>query len=456
MEILSSWLWNPFLVFMYIQLGLLFAFATRGAAFKGMIKELKALWRERHAKTELAHERAVSHRHAFFAALSATVGVGNLAGVGTAIHLGGPGALFWMWVSALLGMSFRMSSAYWAVKQGHGEEKSKLFATPMLYIVKNVKSHGTSIAAVLAVLLMMQGLVSANLIQANSVAQAISGETGLSNFWTALALGTTVALVVIGGFRTILNFSSLVAPWMIIAYVLGGWSILLFSEADTWGAFSAVIFYAFNPLSIGGGLAGYAVMEALQFGIARGVFSHGSGIGLTPFWQGANHDHPSRAAFMAAAVPFVDTIIVCTTTGLVILTADQWLDKTGAYLTVSSFTHFLGEGGRIMVTACLVVFAYTTIISWAHFAERCYEYLGGKNVMHFRYFFSAVAFVGPFLPLAPLWSFGDLLIGTMLMVHLLPLTYIVLKNIPTMRRDLLPEETEDPDEDDDELSGARF
>ena len=286
-------------------------------------------------------------------------------------------------------------------------------------------------------LLLIKGVVTANLIQANSVAHAISGEIGVSNLLVATLLGTAVALVVVGGYKSVLRVSTAIAPWMILGYLLGGWSILLFQPSNTLEALGSVFHYAFKPYSIVGGITGYAVLEALQYGMSRGIFSHGSGIGITPFWQAANRDHPSRRAFMAAAVPVVDTLVVCTTTGLVVLTAGKWLDLTGAYLTVTSFADFLGAGGRVLVTACLVTFAYTTIINWAHFSERCFEYLGGTEIGRFRLFFAGATFVGPFLPLRPLWAMGDVLIGLMLICHLLPLTYIVIRYTRVMRLDLL-------------------
>ncbi|NQU69544.1 MAG: alanine:cation symporter family protein, partial [Rhodospirillales bacterium] len=168
-----------------------------------------------------------------------------------------------------------------------------------------------------------------------------------------------------------------------------------------------------------------------------------SGIGIAPFWQGANRGDPAKSALLAAAVPLTDTLIICTTTGLVVLTADQWLNLTGAYLTVTSFSHFLGNAGRMVVTVCLVIFAFTTIINWAHFSERCFQFLGGKDIRHFRWFFAAVTFVGPFLPLRPLWSLGDLLIGLMLIVHLIPLTYIVVRHSRVMCLGLLTKEEVD-------------
>ncbi|SCA56147.1 Sodium:alanine symporter [Candidatus Terasakiella magnetica] len=410
---------------------------TRGAAIRGVWNTIMGLWQVR--RDSKGHEgEHVAHYAAFIAALSASVGVGNLAGVGTALHLGGPGALFWMWVSALLGMSFRMSSVYFAVKLAKKHQDHDLFATPMFYIVELLGKKWKWLATALAGMIMIKGMVTANLIQANSVAHAISGEIGVSNIMVALLLGTAVALVVVGGFKSILKFSTITAPWMILGYLLCGWFILLFTEANTLEALVSVFKYAFSPYSIAGGVAGYAVLETLQYGISRGIFSHGSGIGIAPFWQGANRDCPAQSSMLAAAVPVVDTLIVCTTTGLVVLTADKWLDTTGAYLTVSSFTHFTGEIGRVLVTACLVIFAFTTIINWAHFSERCYQFLGGTNVKYFRYFFAGVTFVGPFLPLRPLWAVGDLLIGCMLLIHLLPLTFIVAKHTKVMCKELIP------------------
>ena len=436
METLASLLWNPLFALIYVELGVLFLVVTRAAAWRRMFGEVRAVLSNGRG-TGQQSDGNVPHTQALFATLAASVGVGNLAGVGTAIHLGGPGALFWMWISALLGMSFRMSSAYWAVKLARRGDRADLFASPMLYMVSLLGERWKWLASGLALLLLIKGVVTANLIQANSVAHAISGEIGVSNLLVATLLGTAVVVVVVGGYKSVLRVSTTIAPWMILGYLLGGWTILLFQPTKTLEALGSVFTYAFEPYSIIGGVTGYAVLEALQYGISRGIFSHGSGIGITPFWQGANRDHPSRSAFMAAAIPVVDTLVICTTTGLVVLTAGKWMDLTGAYLTVTSFADFLGAGGRVLVTACLVTFAYTTIINWAHFAERCFVYLGGTEIVRFRLFFAGATFVGPFLPLRPLWAMGDVLIGLMLICHLLPLTYIVIRHTRVMRIDLL-------------------
>ncbi|MBF0282493.1 MAG: sodium:alanine symporter family protein [Zetaproteobacteria bacterium] len=423
------------MVFIYLQLGVLFLILTRGIVWRGIVSSIKHMLRNRE-DAKAAHH--VSHHHAFFAALAATVGVGNLAGVGTAIHLGGPGALFWMWVSALLGMSFRMSSVYWAVKMGkHVDDNDPhLFASPMLYMVKLLDKPWKGLATGLAILLFVNGMVMANMIQSNSVAHAMTGEIGSANFGIALMMAGMVGLVIIGGMQSIIKFAATIAPWMILAYLATGWFILASDPINTLEVLGSVFYYAFNPYSFAGGVIGYTIMQTMQYGISRGIFSHGSGMGFAAFWQGANHDHPSRSAFLAGAVPLIDTLVVCSTTGLVILSADMWLERTGAFLTVSSFHSFLGEPSLVFITCCLVVFAFTTIISWAHFGERCFQYLGGKNVMNFRWLFVAVCFIGPFLPLVSLWALGDIIIGCMILIHMIPLTYIVIRHLNTMKKDL--------------------
>lgn len=434
MDSLAAWIWNPFLSLIYIEIGLLFLLLTRGLALRHALKMLKDLWHDRTVVTGKA--RHISHRHAFIAALAASIGVGNLAGVGTAIHLGGPGALFWIWVSAIVGASFRMCSAYFAIRHGGDKADSPLFATPMSYLVTFTGRSWPRLAPLLAGLILFHGLVSANLIQSNSVSHAITQHLGVTEWLVALFLFAAVAFVVVGGVRSIVVFSALSAPWMIAAYVIGGLIILLSHPMDTLDAMRWVVHSAFQPYAVGGGVVGYGVMQAMQFGVSRGVFSHFSGMGIAPFFHGANNDHPARGAYLAALVPLVDGLLVCSITGLVILSMGDWETVTGAYLTSTAFQFGLGEVGRILVFICLGLFAFTTIISWAHFSERCFEYLGGRHVVAYRWFFAAVTFCGPFLPVAFIWSLADVVIGLMLIVHLLPLTYILLKTLPTTVKDL--------------------
>lgn len=434
MDALAAWIWNPFLSLIYIEIGVLFLVVTRGMALRHSWNMLYQLWRRRSVDTVDA--RHIAPVHAFIAALAAGIGVGNLAGVGTAIHLGGPGALFWIWVSALVGASFRLCSSYYAIRYGERQSGSPLFATPMSYLVRFTGRAWPRLAPLLAGLILFHGLVSANLIQANSVAHAVSNQMKLSEFLVALVLFIAVASVVVGGLRSIVEVSVRVAPWMIVTYVLAGLSVLLLNPLDTWDAMRWVIQSAFQPYAMGGGVVGYGVMQAMQFGVSRGVFSHFSGMGIAPFFHGANTDHPARGAYLAALVPLVDGLVVCSITGLVVLALGDWQVETGAYLTATAFQYGLGDVGRVLIFICLTLFAFTTIISWAHFSERCFEYLGGRNVRAFRWFFSFVTFCGPFMPVAFVWSLADVGIGIMLVVHLIPLTYILIKTRSTLCREL--------------------
>ena len=224
METLASLLWNPLFALIYVELGVLFLVVTRAAAWRRMFGEVRAVLSNGRA-TGQQSDGNVPHTQALFATLAASVGVGNLAGVGTAIHLGGPGALFWMWILALLGMSFHMSSAYWAVKLARRGDRADLFASPMLYMVSLLSERWKWLASGLALLLLIKGVVTANLIQANSVAHPISGEIGVSNLLVATLLGTAVVVVVVGGYKSVLRVSTTIAPWMILGYLLGGWTI---------------------------------------------------------------------------------------------------------------------------------------------------------------------------------------------------------------------------------------
>lgn len=436
MELLATWIWNPLLSLIYLEVGVLFLVLTRGTGLRYSLDIFKQAWQDR-PRTRSQQERHIHHTDAFITALAAGIGVGNLAGVGTAIHLGGPGALFWMWMSALAGASFRLCSVYISVRYGPKDPHSPLFATPMAYIERFVGHAWPRLAPLLAGLILFQGVVSANLIQANSVSHAVTNELGFSTVAVALVLWAAVASVVVGGLKSIIHFSVNSAPWMVLGYMLGGLLILILHPLEAIHAIGLVFTHAFTPYSIGGGIAGYTLMQSIQFGVSRGVFSHFSGMGIAPFLHGANDDHPAQGAYLAALVPLVDTLIVCSITGLVILSVGDWYGLTGAYLTVTAFQTGLGEGGRVLVFVCLGIFAFTTIINWAYFSERCYEYLGGKNIRIYRWFFSFMTFCGPFFPVALVWSLADVVIGLMLILHLPILTYIVIKTLPSMMKGLL-------------------
>jgi len=414
-------------------LGIVFLYLTRGIAWKKGIPVFLKIIRSDRSKSS---DRLVSHKKAFFSAVAATVGIGNIAGVGTAIHLGGPGALFWMWVSALFGMFFRMASTYMAIKMRPADENSLSFATPMVYLEKYMTGKWAFISKLVACLLLIQGVVLYNLVQANSLAQAVHNRFDVPNLLIAFLMTLCVGMVILGGLKKIVNCCSAIAPAVIAIYVVTGLLVLLFHPAQTIKALGQVFSCAFMPYSIAGGVAGYAVLQAMQFGISRGVFSHMSGMGTSTFLQGANKEAPAMGAFMSAITPVVDTVIICSITGLVILSTSNWQYQTGAHLTAASFEAGLGFLGQIVVVVSLIVFALTTIAAFAHISERCFKYLGGTNSFYYRIVFLVVTFLGPFLNLRFVWSLSDIIIAMIIVFHLLPLLYITLKNRKEMCKDL--------------------
>ncbi len=433
MEILARIIWNPFLCLLYLFLGFIFLCITDLLAWKKGFKVfIKIIFND----TSRYSGRLISHSKAFFAMLSTTVGIGNLAGVGTAIHLGGPGALFWMWMSALFGMSFRLASTYLVVKYRPSNTNSVSFATPMAYFEKYLRGKWRIIITLIAGLILTQGVILSNLVQSNSLAHAVHNRYQIPNFIIAGVLTFFVALVILGGVRKIVDFTSVVTPWIMVFYVLSGLFILCSHPLVTLESLRKVFYYAFTPYAMTGGVAGYAVFQAMQFGVSRGIFSHMSGLGTSTFFQGANEDPPEMGAFMSTITPFVDTVIICSITGLVILSAPYWQDHTGAFLTLNSFQLQLGVIGDVVVIVSLMFFAFTTILGFAHISERCFVYLGGKNVFKYRLIFLAVTFAGPFLNLIFIWSLSDIIIGLIIIFHLFPLLFITLINLPTMLKDL--------------------
>ena len=434
METLASWIWNPLLSLVYLEVGVLFLLLTGAVAWRRSFAVGRKAWQQR--GNSALQGRNIPHTQALFSSIATAVGVGNLAGVGTAIHMGGPGALFWMWVSAVVGLSFRMCSTYLALKFGPKDPRSPLFATPMSYMKRFLPPRWQFIATGVAGLLLVKGLLTANLIQANSVAHAMTNNFGMPTWMVALLLAAAVGSVVVGGLKRVVNMGYALAPWAVIGYFSLGSIALLADLPRTLQALASVFQYAFTPYSMGGGVVGFAVMTAVQFGVSRGVFSHNSGMGVAPFLQASNNDHPSQGALMAALVPVVDTLLVCSITGLLVISQGDWQFMTGAHLTVSTFEDTLGMLGKVGVSLTLVVCAFTTIIGWSYFSERCFEYLGGRNRMAFRWFFTAITFIGPFLPVRLVWSSGDVLIGLIILLHLPALIYIVLKNLTILRTDL--------------------
>ena len=364
---------------------------------------------------------------ALMTALSATVGTGNIAGVATAIFLGGPGALFYMWMIALIGMATKYAEAVCAVTYREVDSLGNHVGGPMYYIRKGVGERIPALGRVLAPAFAIFAAIAAfgigNTVQSNSVAQALDTSFGVPPLATGLVIMVAVALVLIGGIRRIADVAGALVPVMIIAYVGGALVVLAINVAEIPAAFALIFRHAFEPASAAGGFAGATVAAAIRFGIARGVFSNEAGLGSAAIAHAAaKTDNAVRQGHIAMLGTFIDTIIVCTMTGLVIITTGVWTSgETGAALSSAGFAAAIPFGAEIVAVA-LSIFAFTTILGWSYYGERSVQYLlGEKSILPYRTLWILAVPVGANVDLGFIWLLADTLNALMAIPNLIGL-----------------------------------
>ena len=324
--------------------------------------------------------------NALMTALSATVGTGNIAGVATAIALGGPGAIFYMWLIALFGMATKYAEAVCAVEYREVDKSGQYVGGPMYYLRNGVGAFAPALGKWLGLAFAVFGAVAAfgigNAVQVNSMATALGQSFSVPTWVTGVVVAVLVGLVVIGGIRRIGEVAGKLVPAMVVFYFGAALVIIVINIADVPAAFGLIFTHAFTPTAATGGFAGAAVAAAIRFGVARGVFSNESGLGSAAIAHAAAQTNsPVRQGVIAMLGTFIDTLVVCTMTALVILTSGAWTmtgadggGLTGTVLTSTGFESSL-VGGQYIVTVALVVFAFTTILGWSYYGERCWQYL---------------------------------------------------------------------------------
>lgn len=412
----AGFIWGAPVLVLLVVTGLFLTVRLKGLQFRALGHALRLIF---HRDDQA--EGDISHFAALMTALAATVGIGNIVGVATAITLGGPGAVFWMWVIGLIGMATKYSEAILAVKyrvQGSNGMKGG----PMYYIAEGAKLPwlGTLFAVFTAVAAFGIG----NMVQSNAVAGALHSQIDLPTWITGAALTIFSGIVIIGGIRSIARLTSVLVPFMIVGYVFSALLIIVLNVDKVPDALGLIFHHAFNPIAAGGGFVGATVAAAIRYGVARGVFSNESGLGSAPIAAAAaKTDSPARQALVSMTQTFIDTLIVCTMTALVILMAPQWHTGVGAAeLTLVSFGHFLGGFGAFVVTAATVLFAYSTLIGWSYYGEKAVEFLFGEGkVRYYRLLFVVMIFVGAMLKLELVWNISDLFNGLMIIPNLIGL-----------------------------------
>ncbi len=419
--------WGPWMLGLILGVGLFLMLGLRLMPILKLGTGFRLLWSGRRAKAGEADSGQISPFQALMTAMSATVGTGNIAGVATAVFLGGPGALFWMWCTALVGMATKFAEAVLAVKYREVDEKGNHVGGPMYYIKNGLGQKWTWLGTVFAVFGALAGFGIGNTVQSNSVAAVLEANFGLNVWVSGLVMMVLVGLVLIGGIKRIGSVAGALVPFMALAYIGSGLLVLVINAAAIPEAFAMVIEYAFTPAAAEGGFAGAAVWAAIRFGVARGVFSNEAGLGSAPIAHAAAQTKdPIRQGMVAMLGTFLDTIVICTITGLVIVTSGAWTaGESGAALTSAAFASALPGVGNYLVAIGLAIFAFTTMIGWSFYGERCVEYLFGvKAITPYRILWVVAIPLGAGVNLGFVWLVADTLNAMMALPNLVALVLL--------------------------------
>ena len=417
---IDSFVWGPPLLVLLVGTGIMLTIRLGLLQVLKLPQALKLIFC---AKNE-GHGDVNSFK-ALCTALAATVGTGNIVGVATAIKAGGPGALFWMWLAAFFGMATKYAECLLAVKYRTVDANGNISGGPMYYIQNGLGKQYKPLATMFCVFGIMCAYFGVGTFaQVNSIVEITKISVGIPVIYTGIALTVLVAAVTIGGLKSISNVSSKVVPGMAVIYFFTTLGILVSFADQVPGAIALVIESAFTTTAAQGGFLGATVMLAMRSGVARGVFSNESGLGSAPIVAAAAKTKwPAEQGLVSMTGTFIDTIIICTMTGLSIIVSGAWAgDVNGAALTEAAFSSAFPILAKYILTGGLVLFAFTTIIGWSYYGERCAEYLFGvKCIMPYRIMYIVLVGLGVFLKLDMIWIIADIVNGLMAIPNLIAL-----------------------------------
>ncbi|WP_375177395.1 alanine/glycine:cation symporter family protein [Marinobacter mobilis] len=413
--------WGPPMLVLILGVGLFLSIGLRFMPILRLGSGFKLMWQGRSGAAE---EGEIPPFQALMTALSATVGTGNIAGVATAVFLGGPGALFWMWLTALVGMATKYAEAVLAVRFREVDERGAHVGGPMYYIRNGLGAKWAWLGVLFAIFGAIAGFGIGNTVQANSVADVLATNFNIAHWLSGVILMVLVGLVLIGGIRRIGHVASALVPLMAISYLIAGLVVLAINAAELPHALALVFEHAFSPIAAQGGFAGAALWAAIRFGVARGIFSNEAGLGSAPIAHAAAQTHnPVKQGMVAMLGTFIDTIIICTITGLVIISSGTWTSGAeGASLTSMAFSQALPGIGNYIVAIALAIFAFTTILGWSFYGERCVEFLFGvKAIVPYRVLWVVAIYFGATSDLGFIWLLADTLNALMALPNLIAL-----------------------------------
>lgn len=427
--IINDFVWGPYMLVLVVGTGLLFTFRSGFFQIRKFGYAMKNTVVKMFDKTEVG-ENEITPFQAVSTALAATVGTGNIAGVATAISLGGPGALFWMWFAAFFGMMTKFAEVVLAIQYREKNVEGAWVGGPMYYIKNGLNMKW--LATVFAVLTAIAGFGIGNMTQSNSIASALSDTFSIPPMVTGALLAVATGLIIFGGLKRIASVTEMLVPFMAAFYIVGGLVVVLANASQIPAAFAEIFSSAFSGRAAVGGFAGSTVMAAMRFGVARGVFTNEAGLGSAPIAHAtAKTDHPVQQGLWGVFEVFIDTIVIASITGLAILTTGVWQGgATGASLTIAAFNSVIPFGGAIVAIGILL-FAFSTILGWSFYGEKAMEYLFGLGAVKFyRMLWVPLVFIGCISSLDLVWGIADTLNGLMMipnLVGLLALSGVVIK-----------------------------
>ncbi|MDC7232897.1 MAG: sodium:alanine symporter family protein [Spirochaetales bacterium] len=442
----NSFAWGPVMIIFLVGTGILLSVGTRFVQFRKLGQAFRLLFSKDHAGTG-----DITPFQALMTSLSATIGTGNIAGVATAIALGGPGAVFWMWMTAAFGGATKFGEAVLAIKYRETNDKGEQSGGPMYYIKNGMKEKFGGNWGWLGWLFALFGVFASfgigSMVQSNSVSDALNTGFGLPPVWTGIILTALTALVIVGGIKSIASVTSKIVPFMAVFFIAGSLAVLISKASGIPEAFSMIFSNAFNSTAVSGGLVG----TVIRLGVARGVFSNEAGLGSAPIAHAASsNDNPYTQGLIASLGSFIDTLVICTMTALVILVSglitigpDGMMSVAeglnGAALTTRAFDASLPGAGKYLVSLGLIFFAFSTILGWYYYGAKCFEYIAGtKSIPLYKVVFLASALLGTLLKIGIVWDLSDTFNGLMALpnlVALIALSSIIFQTAKEARED---------------------
>lgn len=446
---LSDFVWGPVMLVFLVGTGIFLTVRLNFLPWRNLGSSLKRLFSKESRRTDNG-DGDISPFSALMTALAATVGTGNIVGVATAMVLGGPGALVWMWVSAAFGISTKYAECTLALKYRSINEKGEMCGGPM-YTLQNAFKHkgiGKVLAVFFAVFTLLASFGIGNATQANSISSSIKNTFSVSPVIVGIIIAVMTALIVIGGIKSISKVSTVLVPAMAVFYIIAGIVVIIINYKNVPEGIALIFKSAFNTKAVAGGIAG-TILTSMRYGIARGVFSNEAGLGSAAISAAsATSDHHVKQGYINMCGTFIDTIVVCTITGLAIASSGLIgkTDAEGAALTIAAFETALGKTGGIFVTISIILFAFSTILGWEYNGEKALEFLLKKPVYCYIYrvVFSVLTFVGATASLDIVWSFSDIANGLMTipnLICLIALSGVLAKDTKEYQKTLKAEKT---------------